>query len=282
MSRGGSTGGSPSPRPGGQTRVLDSTLSSIPLATGFPTRATEVWPAEPSHRRQRRTPGSTCVIWPPMCWRGTAASGMCGRTGTSVGRAQDVEDAGNGVTLATRFEDHGPDAPPHFLLREIGFESAALHPGAVHERIYLDLPTDSYLASRSLRCSRSSPGSCKASARHRPRRVSDRQSRPCRAMDSLDLRGGAEAPGSRAPGQPYIQQRPRGRWRSGEGDRAGPVLAPCRLPRPAGSDSRHLNPAKSQCCGRRSGSPRRIRGQLAAAATRLPKGSARKNLTVSS
>jgi methionyl-tRNA synthetase len=168
-------------------------------ATGYPDPGYErLWPAE-LHVVGKGITRFHCVIWPAMLLsaglplpREVWAHGYVQWEGTKMSKS-----AGTAVSLHDAIERHGPDALRHFLLREVGFEADGNFTWErFDERYTADLADGlGNLASRSLAML----------AKYRNGLVPDGEDTSldqagrdavqqyARAMDALDLRGGAEA-----------------------------------------------------------------------------------------
>lgn len=169
-------------------------------ATGFPEPGYErLWPAE-LHVIGKGITRFHCVIWPAMLLgaelelpREVWAHGYVQWEGTKMSKT-----AGTAVTLDEAIERHGPDALRYFLLREVGFEADGNFTWErFDERYNADL-ADGFgnLASRSLAMLMKYRDGAVPSAntdtsldQAGQKAVRDY----ARAMDALDLRGGAEA-----------------------------------------------------------------------------------------
>ena len=170
-------------------------------ATGFPEPGYErLWPAD-LHVVGKGITRFHCVIWPAMLLgaqlelpREVWAHGYVQWEGTKMSKT-----AGTAVTLDEAIERHGPDALRYFLLREVGFEADGNFTWErFDERYTADLADGlGNLASRSLAMLlKYRDGVVPASAGAdpaRPGRAGRRSETTSRAMDALDLRGGAEA-----------------------------------------------------------------------------------------
>jgi methionyl-tRNA synthetase len=183
-------------------------------ATGFPSPGYErLWPAD-LHVVGKGITRFHCVIWPAMLLaageaipRQVWAHGYVQWEGTKMSKT-----AGTAVTLGEAIERHGPDALRYFLLREVGFEADGNFSwDRFDERYTADLADGlGNLVSRSLAMIAKYregvvPGG-------RDETTLDRAGLEAteaygKAMDSLDLRGGAEAAwGLVATANLYIQQ----------------------------------------------------------------------------
>lgn len=169
-------------------------------ATGYPDAGYDrLWPAD-LHVVGKGITRFHCVIWPAMLLSANLplpkevwAHGYVQWEGAKMSKS-----AGTAVSLGEAIERHGPDALRYFLLREVGFEADGNFTwDRFDERYTADLADGlGNLASRSLAMV----------ARYRDGRLPltadetslDRDGREAiagyaRAMDALDLRGGAEA-----------------------------------------------------------------------------------------
>ncbi|MEO8090942.1 MAG: class I tRNA ligase family protein, partial [Gemmatimonadales bacterium] len=169
-------------------------------ATGFPEPGYErLWPAD-LHVIGKGITRFHCVIWPAMLLAAELelpgevwAHGYVQWEGTKMSKT-----AGTVVTLDEAIERHGPDALRYFLLREVGFEADGNFTwDRFDERYTADL-ADGFgnLASRSLAMlMKYRDGVVPA---QRGGTTLDQAGQTAlrdyaRAMDALDLRGGAEA-----------------------------------------------------------------------------------------
>ena len=169
-------------------------------ATGFPEPGYErLWPAE-LHVIGKGITRFHCVIWPAMLLgaelelpREVWAHGYVQWEGTKMSKT-----AGTAVTLGEAIERHGPDALRYFLLREVGFEADGNFTWErFDERYNADL-ADGFgnLASRSLAMLMKYRDGAVPSANTDTLLDQAGQNAVrdyARAMDALDLRGGAEA-----------------------------------------------------------------------------------------
>ena len=169
-------------------------------ATGFPEPGYErLWPAD-LHVIGKGITRFHCVIWPAMLLaaevelpREVWAHGYVQWEGTKMSKT-----AGTAVTLDEAIERHGPDALRYFLLREVGFEADGNFTWErFDERYNADL-ADGFgnLASRSLAMLMKYRDGAVPSADAETSLDQAGQAAVrgyARAMDALDLRGGAEA-----------------------------------------------------------------------------------------
>jgi methionyl-tRNA synthetase len=169
-------------------------------ATGFPDTGFErLWPAD-LHIIGKGITRFHCVIWPAMLLaaeldlpRQVWAHGYVQWEGAKMSKT-----AGTAVTLDEAIERHGPDALRYFLLREVGFEADGNFTWERFDERYTSDLADGFgnLASRTLAML----------AKYRNGTVPNASDRTAlddvsmnavaeyaRAMDALDLRGGAEA-----------------------------------------------------------------------------------------
>jgi methionyl-tRNA synthetase len=183
-------------------------------ATGFPSPGYErLWPAD-LHVVGKGITRFHCVIWPAMLLaageaipRQVWAHGYVQWEGTKMSKT-----AGTAVTLGEAIERHGPDALRYFLLREVGFEADGNFSwDRFDERYTADLADGlGNLVSRSLAMIAKYREGVVPGARDET--TLDRAGLEAieaygRAMDSLDLRGGAEAAWELvATANLYIQQ----------------------------------------------------------------------------
>jgi methionyl-tRNA synthetase len=183
-------------------------------ATGYPDPDyRRLWPAD-LHVVGKGITRFHCVIWPAMLLsagvalpREVWAHGYVQWEGAKMSKS-----AGTAVSLGEAIERHGPDALRYFLLREVGFEADGNFTwDRFDERYTADL-ADGFgnLASRSLamlakyRDGRTPPSTEDTTLDQAGR---DTAAAYARAMDALDLRGGAEAAwGLVATANLYIQQ----------------------------------------------------------------------------
>jgi len=174
-------------------------------ATGFPDPGYDrLWPAD-LHVIGKGITRFHCVIWPAMLLaadlalpREVWAHGYVQWEGTKMSKT-----AGTAVTLDEAIDRHGPDALRYFLLREVGFEADGNFTWErFDERYTADLADGlGNLASRSLAMlARYRQGVVPAGAEPAPENETplDQSGREAvaayaGAMDTLDLRGGAEA-----------------------------------------------------------------------------------------
>jgi methionyl-tRNA synthetase len=183
-------------------------------ATGFPSPGYErLWPAD-LHVVGKGITRFHCVIWPAMLLaageaipRQVWAHGYVQWEGTKMSKT-----AGTAVTLGEAIERHGPDALRYFLLREVGFEADGNFSwDRFDERYTADLADGlGNLVSRSLAMIAKYREGVVPGARDET--TLDRAGLEAieaygKAMDSLDLRGGAEAAWELvATANLYIQQ----------------------------------------------------------------------------
>ncbi len=183
-------------------------------ATGFPAPGyRRLWPAD-LHVVGKGITRFHCVIWPAMLLaaglevpRTVWAHGYVQWEGTKMSKT-----AGTAVTLGDAIERHGPDPLRYFLLREVGFEADGNFGWErFDERYTADLADGlGNLVSRSLAMlARYRQGKVPTSAEST--RLDQAGTTAVagygRAMDALDLRGGAEAAwGLVATANLYIQQ----------------------------------------------------------------------------
>lgn len=169
-------------------------------ATGFPDLGYErLWPAD-LHVIGKGITRFHCVIWPAMLLgaglelpREVWAHGYVQWEGTKMSKT-----AGTAVTLDEAIERHGPDALRYFLLREVGFEADGNFTwDRFDERYTADL-ADGFgnLASRALAMlAKYRDGVVPPSGGETTLDEAGRNAlgEYARAMDQLDLRGGAES-----------------------------------------------------------------------------------------
>ena len=169
-------------------------------ATGFPAPGYErLWPAD-LHVIGKGITRFHCVIWPAMLLaaelelpREVWAHGYVQWEGTKMSKT-----AGTVVTLDEAIERHGPDPLRYFLLREVGFEADGNFTWERFDERYTADLADGFgnLVSRSLAMLAKYRDGVVPDAREETqldevgRNVIQAYSR---AMDALDLRGGAEA-----------------------------------------------------------------------------------------
>jgi methionyl-tRNA synthetase len=169
-------------------------------ATGFPEAGYErLWPAD-LHVIGKGITRFHCVIWPAMLLsaslelpRAVWAHGYVQWEGAKMSKS-----SGTAVTLEEAIERHGPDALRYFLLREVGFEADGNFSWErFDERYTADLADGlGNLASRTLAMLlKYRDGVVPSASTATPLDHSGRESVTAyiRAMDALDLRGGAEA-----------------------------------------------------------------------------------------
>jgi methionyl-tRNA synthetase len=169
-------------------------------ATGFPEPGFErLWPAD-LHVIGKGITRFHCVIWPAMLLSAELplpaevwAHGYVQWEGTKMSKT-----SGTAVTLDEAIERHGPDALRYFLLREVGFEADGNFTWErFDERYTADLADGlGNLASRALAMIIKYRGGVIPSSSSRS--ALDQSGQEAlgsygRAMDALDLRGGAEA-----------------------------------------------------------------------------------------
>jgi methionyl-tRNA synthetase len=169
-------------------------------ATGFPEAGFErLWPAD-LHVIGKGITRFHCVIWPAMLLSATLeipravwAHGYVQWEGTKMSKT-----SGTAVTLEEAIDRHGPDALRYFLLREVGFEADGNFGWErFDERYTADLADGlGNLASRTLAMLMKYrdglvPSASTATSLDQSGQAS--VTAYIRAMDALDLRGGAEA-----------------------------------------------------------------------------------------
>ena len=183
-------------------------------ATGYPDPGYErLWPAD-LHVIGKGITRFHCIIWPAMLLsaglalpREVWAHGYVQWEGAKMSKS-----AGTAVSLDEAIERHGPDALRYFLLREVGFEADGNFTWERFEDRYTADLADGLgnLASRSLAMlARYRDGAVPAALEETSldRAGADACAAYARAMDSLDLRGGADAAwGLVATANLYIQQ----------------------------------------------------------------------------
>ena len=183
-------------------------------ATGFPSPGYErLWPAD-LHVVGKGITRFHCVIWPAMLLsaglplpRGVWAHGYVQWEGTKMSKT-----AGTAVTLGDAIERHGPDALRYFLLREVGFEADGNFSWErFDERYTADLADGlGNLVSRSLAMIdkyRTGVVPAVESAAPLDEAGIAATESYARAMDGVDLRGGAETAWQLvATANLYIQQ----------------------------------------------------------------------------
>jgi methionyl-tRNA synthetase len=169
-------------------------------ATGFPEPGYErLWPAD-LHVIGKGITRFHCVIWPAMLLaaglelpRQVWAHGYVQWEGTKMSKT-----SGTAVTLDEAIERHGPDSLRYFLLREVGFEADGNFTWERFDDRYTADLADGFgnLASRSLAMLMKYRGGVVPAPRA-PTSLDQAGDRAlgdyARAMDALDLRGGAEA-----------------------------------------------------------------------------------------
>ena len=183
-------------------------------ATGYPDPGYErLWPAD-LHVVGKGITRFHCVIWPAMLLsaglalpREVWAHGYVQWEGTKMSKS-----AGTAVSLGEAIERHGPDALRYFLLREVGFEADGNFTwDRFDERYTADLADGlGNLASRALAMlgkyrDGKVPGDPTVTSLDQD--GTQAIAAYARAMDALDLRGGAEAAWELvAKANLYIQQ----------------------------------------------------------------------------
>jgi len=170
-------------------------------ATGFPAPDYErLWPAQ-LHVIGKGITRFHCVIWPAMLLAAQLelpkevwAHGYVQWEGTKMSKT-----AGTAVTLDEAIDRHGPDALRYFLLREVGFESDGNFTWERFDERYTSDLADGFgnLVSRTLAMmTKYREGSVPADGGD-DNQLDDAGraalQQYSRAMDALDLRGGAEA-----------------------------------------------------------------------------------------
>ena len=215
VSRNRQTWGIPFPGDPEQTvYVWFDALINYLSATGYPDPGYgRLWPAD-LHIVGKGITRFHCVIWPAMLLsagvalpREVWAHGYVQWEGTKMSKS-----AGTAVSLGEAIDRHGPDALRYFLLREVGFEADGNFTwDRFDERYTADLADGlGNLVSRSLAMlAKYRDGVVPAAAEETPLDVAGREVvvAYATAMDSLDLRGGAEAAwGLVATANLYIQQ----------------------------------------------------------------------------
>jgi methionyl-tRNA synthetase len=193
--------GIPFPNDSDQTvYVWFDALINYLSATGFPEKDYErLWPAD-LHVIGKGITRFHCVIWPAMLLaaglalpRQVWAHGYVQWEGTKMSKT-----AGTAVTLEEAIERHGPDALRYFLLREVGFEADGNFSwDRFDERYTADLADGlGNLASRSLSMLQKYRSGRIPQVDH-PTSLDGQGENVlaayARAMDALDLKGGAEA-----------------------------------------------------------------------------------------
>ena len=169
-------------------------------ATGYPDPDyRRLWPAD-LHVVGKGITRFHCIIWPAMLLsagvelpREVWAHGYVQWEGTKMSKS-----AGTAVTLGEAIERHGPDALRYFLLREVGFEADGNFTWERFDERYTADLADGFgnLASRSLAMLMKYRGGVVPTARRQTSLDQGGQEALrdySRAMDALDLRGGAEA-----------------------------------------------------------------------------------------
>ena len=169
-------------------------------ATGYPDAGYErLWPAD-LHIVGKGITRFHCVIWPAMLLsagvalpREVWAHGYVQWEGTKMSKT-----AGTAVSLGEAIDRHGPDALRYFLLREVGFEADGNFTWERFDERYTADLADGFgnLVSRSLAMiGKYRDGVVPSSTETTPLDEAGRRAAAAyaRAMDALDLRGGAEA-----------------------------------------------------------------------------------------
>jgi methionyl-tRNA synthetase len=169
-------------------------------ATGFPEAEYErLWPAD-LHVIGKGITRFHCVIWPAMLLsaglevpRQVWAHGYVQWEGAKMSKT-----SGTAVTLGEAIDRHGPDPLRYFLLREVGFEADGNFTWERFDERYTSDLADGLgnLASRTLAMlAKYRDGTVPSSSAMTELDRSGQQSlaQYVRAMDALDLRGGAEA-----------------------------------------------------------------------------------------
>ncbi len=169
-------------------------------ATGYPDPGYQrLWPAD-LHVVGKGITRFHCVIWPAMLLsaglalpREVWAHGYVQWEGTKMSKS-----AGTAVSLGDAIERHGPDALRYFLLREVGFEADGNFTwDRFDERYTADLADGlGNLASRALAMLGKYRGGvvpADGTVTSLDRDATAAVAAYARAMDALDLRGGAEA-----------------------------------------------------------------------------------------
>jgi methionyl-tRNA synthetase len=183
-------------------------------ATGYPDAGYErLWPAD-LHVIGKGITRFHCIIWPAMLLsaglalpREVWAHGYVQWEGAKMSKS-----AGTAVSLHEAIDRHGPDALRYFLLREVGFEADGNFTWErFDERYTADLADGlGNLASRSLAMiGRYRGGVVPTASEETSLDAAGREACAAyaRAMDALDLRGGAEAAWALvATANLYVQQ----------------------------------------------------------------------------
>jgi methionyl-tRNA synthetase len=183
-------------------------------ATGYPEPGYErLWPAD-LHVIGKGITRFHCIIWPAMLLsaglalpREVWAHGYVQWDGTKMSKS-----AGTAVGLGEAIDRHGPDALRYFLLREVGFEADGNFTWERFDERYTSDLADGLgnLVSRSLAMlAKYRDGIVPAAAAETTldRAGVEACAAYARAMDGIDLRGGAEAAwGLVATANLYIQQ----------------------------------------------------------------------------
>jgi methionyl-tRNA synthetase len=191
--------GIPFPGDPGQTvYVWFDALINYLSATGFPDPGyRRLWPAD-LHVIGKGITRFHCVIWPAMLLaadvalpREVWAHGYVQWEGTKMSKT-----AGTAVTLDDAIARYGPDPLRYFLLREVGFEADGDFSWERYDERYTADLADGLgnLASRALQMIVKYRGGTVPNAGPTPLDATgaDVVARYARAMDALDLRGGAE------------------------------------------------------------------------------------------
>jgi methionyl-tRNA synthetase len=183
-------------------------------ATGYPDAGYDkLWPAD-LHVIGKGITRFHCVIWPAMLLsaglalpREVWAHGYVQWEGAKMSKT-----AGTAVSLDEAIDRHGPDALRYFLLREVGFEADGNFTWERFDERYTADLADGFgnLVSRSLAMiGKYRDGLVPSSSEVTPLDEAGRRAAAAyaRAMDTLDLRGGAEAAwGLVSTANLYIQQ----------------------------------------------------------------------------
>jgi methionyl-tRNA synthetase len=169
-------------------------------ATGFPEAGYErLWPAD-LHVIGKGITRFHCVIWPAMLLsagllvpRRVWAHGYVQWEGAKMSKT-----SGTAVTLDEAIDRHGPDPLRYFLLREVGFEADGNFTWERFDERYTSDLADGLgnLASRTLAMLakyRDATVPSSSATTELDRSGQQSLARYVRAMDALDLRGGAEA-----------------------------------------------------------------------------------------
>lgn len=191
------------PFPGDPTQTVyvwfDALINYL-SATGYPDAGYErLWPAD-LHVVGKGITRFHCVIWPAMLLsagvalpREVWAHGYVQWEGAKMSKSE-----GTAVSLGQAIDRHGPDALRYFLLREVGFEADGNFTWERFDERYIADLADGFgnLASRSLAMlAKYRGGTVPAAKADTPLDAAGREAvnAYARAMDALDLRGGAEA-----------------------------------------------------------------------------------------